>query len=473
MAPNTKRIILFMACLFCTTILFSQAQGIDELPNFVKDNLPGFTTTRLSNGIPVYIKKNDANRVRTIMFVLKGGSLTAIPDQAGWQKIALATMTRASTNYPYETVVELLDATSSSIGSSVNFEYGIISLNVLDKYFDRLLPIWADMIVHPAFGKSDVDQAKSEVELAIQSKEQDPWALAGRVMNEAFFKGHPYSINPDGTEASIAPANPEAMMRWYEANVSADRAFVVAVGDFDTEELGMALDSSLGTLQDKSLGPIPSPQGFFGRASGGLIRQAHEASRGVAYVRGDFPAPKPTAPDFMAANVAMKLFSDLLFSVVRDTYGAAYTPGSVIRSFESNYGSISIYKTSVPDSIKSYIDETASILASGRCVSVDPSRPGEESQFMELTQALDTYKRMFINEYFAAVRTNSAIARLMAGSILRTGDPADWLFDVVRIRSLSPEDILGAFKTYVLDGAYTWVAVGDPELLEKMPEEAY
>ena len=159
MAPNTKRTILFMACLFCTTILFSQAHAIDELPDFVKDNLPGFTTTRLSNGIPVYIKKNDANRVRTIMFVLKGGSLTAIPEQAGWQKIALATMTRASTNYPYETVVELLDATSSSIGSSVNFEYGIISLNVLDKYFDRLLPVWADMIVHPAFGKSEIGRA--------------------------------------------------------------------------------------------------------------------------------------------------------------------------------------------------------------------------------------------------------------------------------------------------------------------------
>lgn len=473
MTSTKKRMVLFFACLFCTASLFSQVSAIVDLPEFVKDNLPGFTTTRLSNGIPVYIKRNDANRVRNISFVLKGGSLTADPDQAGWQKIALATMTRASANHSYEKVVELLDATSSSIGSSVNFEYGSLSLNVLDKYFDRLLPVWADMIVHPAFAESDFDQAKSEVELAIQSKEQDPWALVGKVMNEAFFKGHPYSINPDGTEASVARATSGAMMRWYENNVSADRSFIVAVGDFDAQELRKALDSILGTLPDRALGPIARPQSFSGRTPGGLIREPHEASRGVAYLRGDFPAPAPTARDFMAANVAMKLFSDLLFSVVRDGYGAVYSPGAVVRSFGANYGSISIYKTSATDLIKAYIDETASIFSSGRCVSVDPSRPGEESKFMKVDEALDTYKRMFINEYFAAVRTNSAIARLMIGSVIRTGDPSDWLFDVVRIRALAPEEILGAFETYVRKGQFTWVAVGDPALLEKMPEEAY
>jgi hypothetical protein len=144
-----------------------------------------------------------------------------------------------------------------------------------------------------------------------------------------------------------------------------------------------------------------------------------------------------------------------------------------VRSFGANYGSISIYKTSATDLIKAYIDETASIFSSGRCVSVDPSMPGEESKFMKVDEALDTYKRMFINEYFAAVRTNSAIARLMIGSVIRTGDPSDWLFDVVRIRALAPEEILGAFETYVRKGQFTWVAVGDPALLEKMPEEAY
>ena len=191
-----------------------------SLPPFIRDNLPGFSSSRLSNGIPVYIKQNAANRVRNLSLVILGGSLTADPGEAGWTKTALATMARASSKYPYKTVVDLLDATSSSISSSAQFEYSTFSLNVLDKYFDRLFPVWADMIVAPSFAKSDFDQAQSETLLAIQSKDEDPWAITGRVMNEAFFAGHPYAIVPDGTEATVQAATPQAMDSWYASNLS-------------------------------------------------------------------------------------------------------------------------------------------------------------------------------------------------------------------------------------------------------------
>ncbi|HWR10474.1 MAG TPA: hypothetical protein VN445_01495 [Rectinemataceae bacterium] len=175
----------------------------------------------------------------------------------------------------------------------------------------------------------------------------------------------------------------------------------------------------------------------------------------------------------MAASLAMKLFSDLLFSVVRDQHGAVYTPSAGIRNFSANYGSISIYKTSATDKIKSYIDEAVAIFASGRCVSVDPSRPGEEAKYMKIIDALETYKLMFSNEYFEAVRTNAAIASFMIGSVLSAGDPSDWVYDVVRIAAIKPSEVETAFSDYILDGSLTWVAVGDPSLIEKLPKEDF
>lgn len=445
-----------------------------ELPAFIRENLPSFGERRLSNGIPVYLKRSSANRVRNLSLVLRGGGSLAVPPQeAGWAKLALATMARSSSAYPYAAVVDLLDATSSSIGSAVQFEYSTFSLNALDKYFDRLLPVWADMIVSPSFTQSDFEQARSEAVLALQSKEQDPWTRVGKIMNADFFAGHPYAVNPDGTEESLQAASPEAMRAWYRGNMSADRIFVVAVGDFDLDALAASLDPTIGTLPDRGLAPLPKAPRFAAKTPGGLVTEDDEQSRNIAYLRGDFPAPAPKDPDYTATNVAMKLFSDLLFQVVRDKYGAVYTPDAAIRAFGANYGSVSMYKTTKPGSIKAYIDEAASILASGRCVSVDPSRPGEEAVYMKLEDALATYKRMFTNTYFAAVRTNAAVAGLVARSVVLSGDPADWLYDVQRIASVTPSQVQNAFETYVLKGAFTWVAVGDPKLLSQLDPASF
>ncbi|HWR10475.1 MAG TPA: insulinase family protein [Rectinemataceae bacterium] len=231
-------------------------------PIFVRDNLPTFVTLTLSNGIPVYIKQNKANRVRNINLVLRGSSLVAPPEQAGWSKLAFATMARASANYSYETVTELLDSTSSSILAGSQFEYSTLSLNVLDKYFDRLLPIWSDMIVSPGFASPDFDQAKNEVVLAIQSKDQNPWAVTNKMTNEKYFVGHPYAVNADGTEATIGLATIRDMKTWYDENVSADRIFIVAVGDFDVAVLGAALENSIGKVPNRNLRPIPAPPRF-------------------------------------------------------------------------------------------------------------------------------------------------------------------------------------------------------------------
>lgn len=435
---------------------------------FVRENAPSFSSFTLSNGIPVFVKRSDANRVLNVSLVLREGG-EAGPERAGWTKLALATMARASASYAYDEVVELLDSTSSSIGISSTFEYGALSLNVLDKYFERLFPVWADMAVNPGFRPEDFSQAKNELELAVQSKDQDPWSFAGKTMNALFFQGHPYATNPDGTEASLGAARLEDMKAWHGETFGAERLFVTAVGSFDPEVLKSLLEPTIGSIPRRNLKPAAKAPDFSASPARGLVAEAHDQSKGTIYLRGDFPAPSPSEPDYMAASLAMKLFSDLLFTVVRDGYGAVYTPGALIRGFGANYGSISIYKTQAPEKIKSYIDEAAGILAGGRCVSVDPGRPGEESRFMRLEEALESYKRMYANEYFAAVRTNAAVGRLMISSVLRTGDPSDWLYDVPRIRSLTPAQVAKAFDDYVLKGNFTWVAVGDQNLLDRLP----
>jgi hypothetical protein len=131
-----------------------------------------------------------------------------------------------------------------------------------------------------------------------------------------------------------------------------------------------------------------------------------------------------------------------------------------------------IYKSDAPEKIKQYIDEAAALMAQGRVVSVDPTKTDADG-YMGLSDALDTYKQLYINDYFEAVRTNAAIASLMIRSIKLTGNPADWLKDQDRIEMLDALAVHNAFEKYVRNGTFLWVAVGDQALLDKLNWKAF
>ena len=465
-------------------LMVSVAIGACAHTPYVRENAPTYMKTVLSNGIPLYMKVQRANQVFHVSLVLNGASLVTPPEQAGLEKIALATMARSSKNYPYEKAASILDKRSSAITSAVQFEYSTFSLTTLNKYSDELLAVWSDMLVNPSFDQSDFEREKENALLALQAIEQNPWTMTQKIMNEAFFKGHPYGVNPEGTEESIAPMMAGDARDWYKEHFSADRIFLVAIGDFNPAELAYKLEKLLGDIPDLNLGPISKPQEFriglsgFGSSSesglpsGSLITQAHDQSKGIIYLRGDFAAPAPGSDDYFATTLATRIFSDLLFAIVRDKYGAVYTPSAAIRSYTANYGSIMIYKSDAPEKIKQYIDEAAALMAQGRVVSVDPTKT-EADGYMALSDALDTYKQLYINNYFEAVRTNAAIASMMIRSIKLTGDPADWLKDQVRIEMLDASAIQNAFEKYVINGTFLWVAVGDQALLDRLDRRAF
>jgi zinc protease len=379
-------------------------------------------------------------------------------------------MARAGTAYDYKAIQGLLDASSASMAAGASLDYSTYSLTALDKYFGKLLPVWANTLVSPAFTKDDFDQVLSDSKLALQSKEKDPWQRTGLAMNAEFFAGHPYAPPTDGTKASLDAASLEAVKAWYATRFSADRIFVVASGDFDPAALKAELEAAIGAIPDRKAGLAAPPPRFAAQGPGSLVKSEYAPTKGVAYVRGDFPAPSPADPDFMAANVAMKMFSDLLFNVVRDQHGAVYTPSAYIRSFIANYGSITLYKTNQPGKVKAYVDEAAAEFASGKVLATQAEAAGHGSPAAKdaaprttIEEALEVYKAQYVNAYYGMLQTNAAVAGLIAQSVVTTGDCRTWLLDGDSIKAVTAEGVKAAAAKYLFGQKITWVALSSKE----------
>jgi len=429
-----------------------------EIGAYAKSQLPTFKVFTLDNGIPVIVKINPANKIYNIQLVLRGGASLSNVENAGIEKLMLTTMARGSTKYQYQQIVDILDKTSSGISANVNFDYSTYSLNTIDKYFDETLPIWLDTLVNPTFTDSDFNKALSEMKMYEEDYRSSPYTLGILKLNQEFFKNTPYAANPDGTSYSLKKMTLDKVKKYYQDYFSSNRMFIIAVGNYNVDELKAKLNKDLSSIKNTNV-KFPEPFSFYGKVKNQLLKINFTQSTDVTYLRGDFASPSMFSDEYLPFAIAMEMLSDLMFSIVREKYSACYTPMAYTRSFLANYASIVIYKCSKTANIKKYIDEAVTPLLKGMCLNQDPQI---KDQFAPIENVLEIYKQLFINRTFEKQQTNAAIASQIMLSILHYGDYRYYLLDIDRVQKVTADQIKEMIKKYIANQPVMWEISGDP-----------
>lgn len=433
---------------------------------FYKENIGSLSVRALDNGIPVVIKSNPANQVFALKLMLRGTAVLSSPDKAGVESVTLQTMARGSKRYSYDQLSALAYYRSSAIAtSSSSFDYSSLDLVTFDKYFDETFDAFASCVTEPSLLEADFKTALTGLRAARTKSMADPYNYATSALHQAIFKDHPYAADPAGTDASIASITLDDVKASYAKLIVPERMTIVAVGNFDQGKLMGQLNAAFGKLHASGL-KIPETKRYDAKRD--LILSPFPASPGVAYVRGDYPAPKPGDKDWTAYAISSMILSELLFNVVRTEHGAAYTPFSNVYGFLNPYGSIGIYKTSVPADVKAYIDEAVGLLADGKTPNLKGT-PGIE--YANLADTIEAYKAKYVNEYYAKLETNIGVAGQIAASIIAYGKPDEYLRLIDKVKPVKAEDVAKAAKKYIMDGKITWIVVTDQAGLDAVRKD--
>jgi zinc protease len=490
---SIRLIVLLAAALAaagCASVPFTAEQKAIEagaLNAFARENLGSFSTAVLDNGIPVILKKNASNRILALKTVLVGQSSMVPAEKAGLEAVMLTMLTRGSVKYPYSEFQRLLFEKSASIAPSVtSFDMSSLDLYTIDAYFDGLFDLYIDSFLHPAWNTEEFPRVMNDLKLAKQQAMNDPYNRAVIRVNEKFFEGHPYASSWDGTESSLAAITLDDVKAYYEKAIVSGRLFIVAVGNFDAGVLMKKLNASFGSMPKKEFTrPAVPPLGASLKPD--LITETFPQSEGLAYIRADFALPTPDNPDFPKLQVAMTLLDDVLFEIVRTQHGACYSVWSGIHPFSAGYGDITVYRTSVPADVKTYVDDAISVLLSGKCIAGKVSASaegkggiGQEVQaqnqtgvFVPIAEALPFYKKQFLTGFYSGQQTNISIASQIASSIVYHGDFRDYLLMVDRVNEVTDADVVRVVEKYIRNNPMLWIALGDAEVLKAVKKESY
>lgn len=404
--------------LICFLLVFSQtANAGDDATDF-----------SLSNGLKVIFLPIRDNEVVALRFYLPGSAARQTERNAGIETMLLDAMTYGSGNFPKEKKDRILDRFGSHIGGQVRKDFSRFGLSSIRPFFKITLEIFADALKNPTLDPKDVELVRQKQLARIRAKLDSPDDFLSKVLNDSFYKGHPYHNDVDGTIESATAINVENLRAYSEELLHSADSFIVVAGNLEKVDLKEWLENSFGDLKRNRLQGLNLPD--FNPDTKALT--VAEKDIPTKYILGKFAAPVPQNEDYAALEIGMDFLSDRLWETVRTKKGLAYAVSSGLGANVTNYGYFYM----------NTIDESATMqLVFAEMEKIKKTLiPKDE---------LKSTKAVYFTRYYQGMESNENQAGFMAFGEIYFGDYRKRHSLLESVKAVSAEEIRRVMNKYV------------------------
>ena len=327
----------------------------------------------LDNGITVYVKENHSNRLVSLALLRKGGVKEFSPEQSGFEMSLIRMLKSGSKKYSYSDIQDLKYKTQASFYAVSANEGSYFEIDCLDYYLDEMLDVLADGVFNPLFDETEFNTMMKEHTQRLQRMQSDPSSLGYYAGVDEIYSGHPYETHPWPTENSINNITIDGLKNVYGSYLDSDKISFVITGNVKGKKIVKKLNEYFGNIpnlsgqSDKNL--IEKTDMAKVEIKEKQITLSSPASEGTGFILGFFASPAVTEEDFMSAQIASDMFSDMLYQVVREKYGACYTPSCGINWSNAAFGVIDLYRVSDLENIISHVNEAQNLMEQGKLIS--------------------------------------------------------------------------------------------------------
>jgi zinc protease len=163
---------------------------------------------------------------------------------------------------------------------------------------------------------------------AIRAEEEEPVAVAGRMMRERLLEGHPYAFRRNGTLETLQALGRKHLLEYRDRWMVARNGVLAVFGDVDAQEVDREVEALLGGLRPGEAGH-PSLAEPLHLGAPVEVRGTMDKQQSVLFVgyRGaDLFSPDRTALDLL--DEACSDLGSRMFIRIREQLGLAYFVGS-------------------------------------------------------------------------------------------------------------------------------------------------
>jgi predicted Zn-dependent peptidase len=259
--PYVKLLVSLIACV---AVLFSMTAAAQSTG--VK--LPRYERIELSNGAVLLLMERHDVPLIALNAVVRGGSSVDPADQAGLSALLANLLEKGAGKRDAAAFANALASVGGVLSASAATESIVVSGSFLARDHELMVELLADVLQRPQLTAAQFDSVRDrQIEFIRAAKDSELESLTALYGKAALFADHPYGKPAIGSEAGLAAATHDALMRHYREQFGADRLILAVVGDFKTAAMKQSLMSALNGWRKAGarLPVMPAPPKLTGR----------------------------------------------------------------------------------------------------------------------------------------------------------------------------------------------------------------
>jgi zinc protease len=324
-------------------------------------------------------------------------------------------------------------------GGSLDMSAAGGSVKVLTDDTDLGLDLLFDCLIHPKFGKDEVESKQEQLLSSLAEDEKRPETRAMRAFKKAVYGDHPLG-RPSAKSEVIKNLKPKDLKAFHRKIFVPNNTVVAVVGDFDSDKLVAGIKKRTAGWKAGKLPPLDLPAPPAGKPQETIISEPSAAQLTVYLGHLGIKRENPDFYKLLVLDYILGTgtgFTDRLSANLRDRQGLAYTvQAGITGNSAEEPGTFTGY-------IGTFPDKFAEVRA-GFLKEINRVRDEAPSQ----QEVEDVQKYLTGSLAFTLTTCDSVADMLLAVDKYKLG--ADYLNDYRKaVAAVTPADVQAVAKKYL------------------------
>ncbi len=210
--------------------------------NEISYSPPGFTETKLNNGVPVFYTEKNSLPIVQINVIVNTGSASDPANKQGLTNLLAVTIDEGANGFSSLEIDNKLEALGTLFSISVEPENTFFTMMTLKKNLEKSLEILSWILQKPNFTEEDFNREKNRILDEVKRLKDSPAFIADYFLTKNLFKGTPFSYLNLGASETLKNISLSDIKNHYKKYFSSKNLSVVAVGNLSEEEFSAAMN---------------------------------------------------------------------------------------------------------------------------------------------------------------------------------------------------------------------------------------
>ncbi|HEX4965016.1 MAG TPA: pitrilysin family protein [Thermoanaerobaculia bacterium] len=418
-------------------------------------HFPSFLRRRLANGLEVLAARHSDLPLISLELVAPAGGQYDPEGQPGLASLAASVLDEGTAGRSSLEIAAAAEHLGGYFATGADWDVGYLSTGLLAQNRAAGFELLADVAFHPTFPDAEVERLQRQRLAEILRRTQDPSALADDRLLRVLYAGTVYAHPLIGEEESVKALDREALLAFYHRHYGLAGAALIAVGDFDPEELLRQAESAFGD-GGPAAPPVPRPEIRPPARPGIAVHVVDRDGAAQTELRIGQPGVSRSHPDYPALVVLNALlggkFTSRINLNLRERHG--YTYGAASR-FSSRMGP-GPFTVSAAVATESAGAAAREVLFELRRIREAPVEPAELEETLSYLIGVFPYTLQTIGDFAKRLETMAVF-----------GLPDDYYRrHLERLAAVTREVVLDMARRHLDPERMAVVAVGPAEELE-------